>query len=459
MKRFITDKNFYRTILSITIPIALQNLIVFGVSMMDTIMLGRLGNIQLSASSQANQPTFIFQMINFGLAGGATVLSAQYWGKKDVETIRKIFAIVIRITVVCALVLSTVVLMFPEEIMRFYIKTDTPEDLKVLSEAVEYLKVIAFSYLFFGLSVCITFMLRSIEVVKISVLTSSISFVVNVFLNWVLIFGNLGATAMGIKGAAVATLIARIVECLIVLIYFLVVDKKLNFKIAYVFRYDIQLLKDYFKYSFPVVANEIVWASGITLQAAILGKLSSEILAANSIAMVLQQLATLITFGVASAAAVLVGKRLGEGDKDGARSTASTIMIWSVILGLCGSLTIFILRKPFVSIYNINQEIKLLAENLLIITSILVFFISIAVNSVVGVLRGAGDTKYAFKVELIALWGIAIPCGFIAGYIVKVPILVAYIFLKIDEPIKSVIAFIKTTKEDTYKTITRDSDI
>ena len=134
-------------------------------------------------------------------------------------------------------------------------------------------------------------------------------------------------------------------------------------------------------------------------------------------------------------------------------------MIWSVILGLCGSLTIFILRKPFVSIYNINQEIKLLAENLLIITSILVFFISIAVNSVVGVLRGAGDTKYAFKVELIALWGIAIPCGFIAGYIVKVPILVAYIFLKIDEPIKSVIAFIKTTKEDTYKTITRDSDI
>ncbi len=456
MRRFITDKSFYKTVLSITIPIALQNLIVFGVSMMDTIMLGQLGDVQLSASAQANQPTFIFQMINFGLAGGATVLSAQYWGKKDVETIRKIFAIVIRITVVTALILSTLALLFPQEIMKFYIKTDTPEDLMVLSEAVEYLKVIAFSYLFFGLSVCITFMLRSIEVVKVSVLTSSISFVVNVFLNWVLIFGNLGVTAMGIKGAALATLIARIVECTIVLIYFFIIDKKLSFKIKYVFQHDIQLLKDYFKYSFPVVVNEVVWSSGITLQAAILGKLSSDILAANSIAMVLQQLATLITFGVASAAAVLVGKSLGECDKEGARSTASTLMIWSVILGLFGSLTIFILRKPFVSIYNIEPEIKLLAENLLIITSILVFFISIAVNSIVGVLRGAGDTKFAFKVELIALWGIAIPCGFIAGYIVKAPILVAYVFLKIDEPIKSIVAFIKTTKEETYQTITRD---
>lgn len=443
-------------VLAITIPIALQNLIVFGVSMMDTIMLGRLGNIQLSASAQANQPGFVFQLFNFGLAGGGTVLAAQYWGKRDMEAIRRIFAIVIRFSAVVGILLSVLALMFPEEIMSFYIKKDTAEDMLILSEAVKYLKIIAYSYLFFGLSLCITFLFRSIEIVKISVVTSSISFCINVFLNWVFIFGNLGAPKMGISGAALATSIARGFECLVILFYLFVIDKKLKFRISYVFRRDKQLFRDYIRYSLPVVGNELLWSTGVTLQAAILGKLSSDILAANSIAMVLQQLATLITFGVSSAAAVLVGKRIGEGDVEGARSTASTIMIWSVILGLLGSVLIFVLRKPFVSIYNIEPRIKLMAQNLLIITSVIVFFISISSNSIVGVLRGAGDTKFSFKLELIALWFVAIPLGFCAGYILKLPVLVAYAFLKIDEPIKSIIAYIRTTKAKTYKSVTRD---
>lgn len=456
MKKFITDKGFYSTVLRITLPIALQNLITFGVSMADTIMVGRIGDIQISACAQANQPGFVFQMLNFGLAGGATVLASQYWGKKDMQAIKKIFSIVIRITIIAAIILTSIALIFPEGIMKFYIKTDTELDRYVLSEAVSYLKIVALSYVFFGLSLSITFLLRSIEVVKISVLTSTVSFFVNIIFNWMFIFGKLGAPALGIKGAAIGTLIARITECVIILIYFLVIDRKLHYKVTDIFKYDFLMFKDYLKYSLPVVANELMWAVGITLQAAILGKLSSQVLAANSIASVLQQLATLVTFGISSAACVLVGKKIGEGDIEEARSVASTIMIWSIILGVIGLLTILILRKPFVGVYNIEEDTKRLAEQLLIITSIVVFFVSMSVNSIVGVLRGAGDTKFAFKLEMSTLWFVALPLCAISGFVLKAPIFFTYALLKIDEPIKATIGYIRTTKKSTYKSVTRD---
>ena len=240
------------------------------------------------------------------------------------------------------------------------------------------------------------------------------------------------------------------------LIYFLVIDRKLHYKVTDIFKYDFLMFKDYLKYSLPVVANELMWAVGITLQAAILGKLSSQVLAANSIASVLQQLATLVTFGISSAACVLVGKKIGEGDIEEARSVASTIMIWSIILGVIGSLTILILRKPFVGVYNIEEDTKRLAEQLLIITSIVVFFVSMSVNSIVGVLRGAGDTKFAFKLEMVTLWFVAIPLCSLSGFVFKAPIFLTYALLKIDEPIKAIIGYIRTTKKSTYKSVTRD---
>ena len=330
-------------------------------------------------------------------------------------------------------------------------------DKLIISEAASFLKIVSLSLIFFGTSLAFAIIIRSVEIVKISVISSGISFFFNLFFNWVFIFGHLGSPALGIRGSALGTLIARIIEFLIIFIYALVFEKKLKFRLIYIFKRDKQLIKDFIKYSMPVAANEVAWACGITLQAAILGKLSSEILAANSIAMVLQQLATIIIFGVASAASIIVGKQIGEGDMDGARSSASTIMIWSVILGALGSLSILILRKPFVSIYNIEPATRVLAENLLIITAIVVFFMSIAVNSLVGVLRGAGDTKFSFRLEMFTLWLIAVPLGAVAGLVFKVPILLTYMLLKIDEPIKAIVAYKRTTKKDTYKSVAREN--
>lgn len=449
-RHIITDGGFYRAILSIAFPIALQNLIVFGVSVTDTIFLGQLGEVQLAACAQANQPQFIYNLLTFGLAGGGSVLASQYWGKRDIESVRRVIGIVLRVAIVAALLFMGVVLLLPEQIMRFYLKDEA-----VIAEAVRYLRIVAWGYFFFGVSNTFICIIRSVELVKVSVVVSSVSFMVNVVLNYILIFGHFGAPAMGIEGAAWGTFAARLTEFIMIFIYALFIDKKLGFRLKNLFRGDKQLTKDYTRYSIPVVLNELAWGVGISVQAAILGNLSTEILSANSISSVLQQLATVTIFGLANAACVTVGKRIGEGDLPRARKSATTFMFWSVVLGLVAMALMFLLRRQFVGMYNVTDSTRLLTENLLIVTAVNVLFVSVSSTSIVGVLRGAGDTNFCMKLEMIALWVVAVPLGAIAGFVLKAPALLTFICLRVDEPIKAVIATIRTTRASTYRNVTR----
>ncbi len=450
-------RSFYRMMISITIPIALQNLIVFSVSMMDTLMLGHVGSAQLSACSQANQPAFIFQMLVFGLVGGGTVLTAQYWGKGDIQKVNTVIGIVLRVCIITSVLLTVIVLAFPDKIMHIYLKYETAEDIYIVNEAVSYLKIVGISYVFWGISLSFSGMLRSVEVVKISVIASLVSCITNVFFNWIFIFGNLGSQALGIRGAALGTLIARIVEFAIISSYVLFADKRLSFKLKYIFKRNKVLFGDFIKYSSPVVTNELMWALAISIQAAVLGKLSNTILAANSIAMVIQQLATIVAMGIASAGCVIVGKRIGEGNIERARKDGSILMNWSVVIGIFGMIMVILLRRPFISLYTqIDESTRQLALQQMIITSVIVFFQTVNVCSIVGVLRGAGDTKFAMMIEIIALWCLALPAGLISGFVIKAPILVTYALLKSDEFVKAFISFIRTKQKGAYRSVTRD---
>lgn len=457
MKHFERHRSFYKMMIAITIPIAMQNLIIFSVSMMDTLMLGQVGSAQLSACAQANQPAFIFNLFVFGLASGGAVLTAQYWGKNNIERVNRVIGIVLRITIVISIILTILVILFPNQIMLFYLKNKTAEDKYILSEAVSYLRIVGLSYFFWGISLAFSCILRSVEIVKISVVASLISCVSNIFFNWIFIFGKFGIAPMGIKGAATGTLIARIIECIIICIYIFGFDKRISFNIKYIINKDTQLFKDYLKYSSPVVANELAWSAAISIQAAILGKLSNQILAANSISMVLQQLAMIISIGIANAGAVVIGKRIGQGDIQGARKDGALLMNWSIIIGSIGMIMVLLLRKPFASLYTkVDTATKLLAQDQMIIVAVIVLFATINCCSIVGVLRGAGDTKFAMKVEMIALWLIALPAGLICGFVIKAPILVTFSFLKIDEFIKSFIGFIRTKQAKAYRSVTRE---
>ena len=301
--KIITDRGFYKALMAVAIPIALQNLIGFGVNMMDTIMLGQLGQVQLSASSLANQPFFVFSMFSFGFAAGGSVMISQYWGKGDTDAISKIMAIGLKFVAVLSLVVTALVALFPSQIMGLF-----TADKQVIAEGVRYLKIIAYSYFFYGVSNCYITSLRGVEQVKISVAIYGTSFFVNVIINYIFIFGKFGAPAMGVAGAAIGTLAARVSELAMSVVYMEFFEKRTGFRFKHLFApMDKALLGDYVKTSLPVAFNEIAWGFSTSVHAAILGRMGAAVVAANSIVNVVTQLAFVFLFGIANATALQIG--------------------------------------------------------------------------------------------------------------------------------------------------------
>lgn len=451
----IKEKLFYKNLIAITIPIALQNFISFATSMMDTIMLGRADNtgVALSASSLANQPFFILSLVCFGLSGASSVLSAQYWGKGDKNSIRYIYSIILKTAFLISLLMALTVLIFPRTIMGLYSNNEA-----IIEAGISYLRIIGFAYVLFGLSNTMICCIRSIELVKISVVVNISSFCTNVFLNWVLIFGNLGAPALGIQGAAIATLIARIVEFVITFTYIFVIDKRLMFKPKHLFLFKKVFAGDLFKHGTPVFLNEVIWSLGISIQAAILGHInyaSGDPVAANSIASMVQQLSTVVIFGIGNAAAVIIGKSIGSGNRERAKVEANTLKYLSYIVGIFACGVILLMKDVVINFYTIPQETKELANQLMIVTAFITIFVSVSGISIVGILRGGGDTRFCLLAEMLALWCVAIPLALI-GSLIGLPVPAVLILMKIDEPIKATASVIRIRSSKWVKSLTRD---
>ena len=448
---FVKDKSFYKTLLLIAVPIALQNLITFGINMMDTVMLGQLGDTVISASNLAGQPFFIFTILTYGIAGGASVLSAQYWGKGDVDTVRRVVSIALWAALVCSVIFSLLVLCFPETIMRIY-----TNDEKIIAYGADYLRIVGWIYLFFGLSNTFVTVIRSMELVMVSVISNVITFMVNVFFNWLFIFGALGAPVLGIRGAALGTLIARVAEFAILAVYALCIDKKLRFRLRDMLKINTALLRDFFRYSVPVVLNELLWALGTSIQAMIFGRIGEAAVAANSITGVIQQLATITIFGVANAAAVLVGKSIGANDRKRSREIAFTLSFLSAGIGLLSAVGILLLRNIVVDFYNVSAEVKQLAAQLMIVTAVIVFFISLSALFIVGVLRGAGDSTFNLTVDLLTLWLISVPLGALSGLVLHWAVPLVYLLFKLDEPAKVICCLLRLKSGKWMKNVTRE---
>lgn len=445
-----SDKQFLRALAAITLPIVAQNLISLGTQMMDTIMLGAVGQDQLSASSLANQPFFIFNLLIFGLASGSCILNAQYWGKGEVEPIKSIISMVVKVAMIVGTLLSMLVLCFPEMVMRIY-----TTDPAVIENGISYLRIVGWSYLLFGISSTLLCTLRSVAIVRIAVVNSVTGLVVNIFLNWVLIFGHLGAPAMGIRGAALATLISRTVEFLLVLSYIFLIDKKLRLRPRDLFRFDRILFQDYLKYGLPVAFNEVLWSVGISVQTMILGRLGSAVVSASQIASLVNQFATVFVFGVANASAVIVGNAVGEGNMDKAIERIRWFRWLSVAMGFMAAGLILLISGPVVSFYNIPVETRELALEMLRVLSVIVVFVSITGVGIVGLLRGGGDPRFALFCDLSALWLVAVPAGLLAAFVFHAPVLVVYALTKMDEPVKMLMICWRMRNNNWIRNVTR----
>ncbi len=441
--------------LMIAVPVALQNLISFATGMMDTIMLGLAenGGTMLSAAALGGQPMFILYVFGFGMSGGATVLAAQYRGKGDMEPIRRIFAMMIKFAAVISAVFAALSLSMPRQIVRLY--SDNPEIIEMGSQ---YLSIMGFACITFGISTMLICLFRAVESVNISVGINLLSFALNVFLNWVLIFGNLGFPALGVRGAAIATVIARVSEFVIIVIYLFFIDQKLRFRFSDLKLYDKLLMRDLIRYGTPVLLNEALWAVGTSVQASIMGHIdysTGDPVAANSIASMLQQLAWLVIFGVANAAAVITGRTIGEGEHEKAREQAAAFRRISYGIGAASFLLLFFIRNYAVGFYKVDEATKLLAREMIGVIAGLTFFVSIVGICLVGVLRGGGDTRFCMFLEIGTLWLIGIPLGYLAAAVLRLPVPFVLAAMKVDEPTKALACIHRVRGGKWLKSITR----
>lgn len=430
------EKSLLKKLLLIAIPIAIQNLINVGVSVTDTLMIGNIDELQLAGISQANQPYFIFTTLIFGLASGSMVLNSQYWGKNDVNSIKAIMGLMMRIAVIGGVLASILVLVFPEQVVSVF----TNENI-VIEYGARYIRIVGLSYIFSAFTGVYLMGLRSIQNVKISMYIYGLSFILNVFLNYTLIFGHFGMPRLEVQGAALATLISRIFESLLVIIYMYKIENQIGYKLADIFRRTSMYWRSIVRYSLPVLLSEINWGLGISVQAAIIGRLGSNFIAANSFINVFQQLAGIAIMGFGGGAAIIVGNLIGEGKKHESEvlSFSKLLVKLSFFLGIIIVIGIIIIRPIAPSFIQASQETSRLIKDMLYVSAFLLLFQSVTVTTLAGVLRGAGDTVFCAINDVVTLWGLKIVMGIICAFILKLNPVLVYLILSSDEFFKTLV--------------------
>ncbi|MDD3242934.1 MAG: MATE family efflux transporter [Eubacteriales bacterium] len=450
------DKEFYRTIFRIALPSAFQALVSFLVVIADNIMVSFIGDgvSAQAAVSQVNSITAFYTAAILGLTGGSAVLISQYWGKGDTASIRRVFAIVMTVCAGTAALFTAAALLFPQAIVEIMVKSS---EAAVVSDAVLYFSIVCLSYLPYALSYSLVGMLRSVEVVKITLIITVAALATNIGLNYVLIFGKLGFPAMGVAGAAIATVAARVVEMLIVWFYTFRVQKKLPIRPADLFHHDRQMWRDYAKYGLPVAVTDIQWSLVGILKAAIIGQMGAVFMAANSISNSMADLGTLFTFALAGGACVVVGKAVGKGDYARVREYSKTIQILFALIGVVMAAVVFLLRKPFVALYGSasDPQVYALSVAMISILSVTLVGTSYHASCFVGINRGAGDSRFVAMVDMICGWLVVLPLTALAAFVWHAPLPIVFLCTRIDQCFKWIIAFFRLRGSKWIKNVTR----
>ena len=441
---------FYRNVFALVVPMALQNLINVAVTSADVMMLGQVGETVLSASSLAGQVQFIMTLFFFGLTSGAAILTAQYWGKGDTRTIEKVLGIALRFSLSTGLVFTLAALLIPAQLMRVF----TPEE-DVIAEGVKYLRIIAVSYVPMALTNVYLNIMRSVERVVVSTVTYLVSLVTNVALNAVFIFGLLGFPAMGIEGAALATVCARLVELAIVLVYSKAINRTVRLRARDIFVRDPLLFRDFLTYSVPVMINELLWGAGSAMNSVVIGHLGSAAVAANSVAQVARQLATVVAFGIANATAIMIGKAIGAGDTERAEEYGGRFIRLTLVFGLIGGGIVLAARPILINVMTLSAQAQEYLSFMMLIMSYFVIAQAMNTTLIVGVFRAGGDSKIGLLFDCGSMWGGSILLGSIAAFVLHLDLRIVYVLLMSDELIKIPLSFWRYRKKIWLKNITR----
>lgn len=451
MKLFVKDKVFYRSFFSMASVIAMQNLITYGVNLADNVMIGAYSQDALSGVAMVNQIQFLLQMIVMGIGNGMVVLGAQYWGKKQADPIRRIASIGMLLSIFLGAAMMAIVYFFPAQTLSILTNEQA-----VIAEGIKYVKIICFSYVLFGITQTLLASLRSVETVRIGFVVTLTALFFNVILNYGLIYGRLGLPEMGVEGAALATLISRIVEFMIVVIYSLFLDKKICWKPRELLHLDKALFRDYIRVGLPLILSSSAWGIAMSAQTAILGRLGSETIAANSIATTIFQVVSVAAYGSANASGVIIGKTVGEGDISRVKAYTKTLQIIYLLIGIVTGGILYLSQDFIVSLYSITSETEMLARQFITILSFSLVGTSYQVACLTGIVTGGGDTRFVLINDLIHQWLIVLPASFLSAFVFHAPVWVTFLCLKSDQILKCFVAFIKVNRYRWIRVLTRE---
>ncbi|MBR4726823.1 MAG: MATE family efflux transporter [Clostridia bacterium] len=450
-RRWITrDQTFYRTLAALAVPVALQNLITFAVNFADNLMVGALGDAAISGVYLGNQIQTLLQLFSGGVEGAILILAAQYWGKQDVRSIKRIIAIGVHFSLAFGLLLSLICLLFPTRVLRLF-----TQDPAVIAEGAQYLRIVCLSYAFFCVTQALIAAMRSVEVARIGMAVSAISLVFNISLNYVLIFGKLGLPALGVRGAAAATLIARVIETAIMLFYVLRMDQRLRLRPRELLQSDPLLRRDFIRYGLPIVGGQIIWGVNMMGNSMILGRFGAAVTAAASIANSMNTLAYVAMNGMASAVGVITGKAVGAGRTEQVKEYARTTQLLFLGLGLLTGGMIALLKGPFIRLYGgVTPEAAGFARQFCTVLSVTIIGTCYQAACLFGLVKSGGDIGFVFKNDAIFVLLIVLPSALLAAHF-GAPPWVVFACLKCDQILKCFVAAVKINRFNWMKNLTR----
>lgn len=447
---FSEEKDFYRSLFYFFIIISLQNIVAYSVNMTDNLMLGSYSQNALSGAAIVNQITFIVQQTAVAIGESLVVLASQYWGQKRIEPIRTLTGTALKLAFIFGTIVLLIMSIFPKRIVGIFTFNND-----IIIQACDYLVYIRFTFLIFIITNTLISSLRSIGVVTISFLISVFSLVINAGVNYILIFGKFGFPEMGIKGAAIGTLVARLVELLIVIIYIVFIDKRLQLLKSNFLRADKELTKDFRKISVPVILSQLLWSISVPLQTAILGNISDDAIAANSIATTFYSYIKVIVQSMAASSSVVIGRTIGKGNMDEVKSQTKTMQISFVILGIVLGILLFFTKDFLLSFYSLTPNAMDMANNMLVLMSVIMVGMSYQMPAS-GVIRGGGDAKFVMIMNLISVWLIVMPLAFMSAFWWKLPVITVVAFIQSDQVFKCLPSSIRINNYKWVKKLTRD---
>lgn len=447
-RNMLDDKKFIKKAIAIAIPITFQLLLNTTLNFIDILMIGSLGETTIAAVGLANKVFFVFSLLLFGICSGSSILTSQYFGKKDIKSIRRVLGISLVIGLIGSIFFVIPGILCPKLVMNIF----TPST-NTIAIGASYLAIVAISYPLTAITNVYTAVLRSVNEVRLPVAISLVSIFINIVLNYTLIFGHFGAPALGVQGAALGTLIARIIECLSILTIIYIKNGPAAAKIKELIDFNKEFTKKFFITVTPVIINEFMWGLGVTMYSLVYGRMGDGAVAAITITQNVEQIITVMFQGIGSATAVILGNELGANKLEKADIHAKYLIVIQLVLSLVMGVVCFLIKMPLIRLFSVSEFVALDISKCLIVFIIYLPFKMFNLVNIVGVLRSGGDTKAALFLDVTGVWIIGIPLAFLGGIFLGLPIYIVYAMVMFEEVYKFILGIRRYRQKKWLKNI------